>query len=99
VDYYLDNGDNYSFNETIFNEVMEFYSGMNETSMPVAAKEKYARVQEEAGRDSRFTYTAQQFVLSYCETALYLSVMGDPTTGVAPLEYVKDFFGESLCSF
>jgi hypothetical protein len=31
---------------------------MNETNIPVAAKAKYARVQE-AGRDSHFTYTAQ----------------------------------------
>jgi hypothetical protein len=99
ADYYLDNDDNYSFNQTIFNEVSAFYSGMSETSIPVAAKAKYARVQEEAGRDPRFTYTVQQFVLSYGETALYLLVMGDPVTGVAPLEYVKIFFGLSLCSF
>ena len=98
ADYYLDNGDNYSVNKTIFNEVLAFYSGMNETSVPVAAKAKYARVQEEAGRP-HFTYTAQQFVLPYNETALYLSVMGDPVTGIAPLEYVKIFFGASLCSF
>lgn len=43
---------NYSFNETILNEVLAFYSGMNETNIPVAAKAKYARVQEKAGRDS-----------------------------------------------
>jgi hypothetical protein len=28
ADYYLDNGDNYSFNETILNGVLAFYSGM-----------------------------------------------------------------------
>lgn len=93
-DYYLDNGNNYSFNDTIFNEVLAFYNGMSKTSIPVAAKAKYARVKEEAGRDPKFTYTAQQFVLSYGETALYLSTMGDPITGVAPLEYVKIFFGK-----
>lgn len=42
VDYCLDNGDNYSFNETIFNEVLAFYSSMNETSIPVVARAKYA---------------------------------------------------------
>ena len=98
ANYYLDNGDNYSFNETIFNEVLTFYNGMTNISIPVAAKAKYTRVDEEAGRDPDFTYTAQQFVLSYGETALYLSVMGDPITGVAPLKYVKTFFGESLRS-
>jgi hypothetical protein len=95
-DFYLDNGDNYSFNETIFDEVLRFYRGMTHTSIPVAAKAKYARVAEESARDSHFTYTPQQFILSYGETALYLSVMGDPITGVAPLEYVKVFFGEFL---
>jgi hypothetical protein len=84
-DYYLDNGDNDSFNETIFNEVLAFYEGMSNTSIPVAANAKYARMKEEAGGDRKFAYTAQQFVLSYGEAALYLSTMGDPVTGVAPL--------------
>jgi hypothetical protein len=94
-DYYLDNGDNFSFNQTVFDEILAFYKGMTATSIPVAAKAKYARVKEETGRDAHFTYTPQQFVLSYGETALYLSTMGDPITGVAPLKYVKVFFGES----
>lgn len=54
---------------------------------------RYTRVTTEEARDPKFTYTPQQFILSYGETALYLSVMGDPVTGVAPLEYVKIFFG------
>lgn len=48
----------------------------------------------EQARNPKFTYTPQQFILSYGETALYISTMGDPTTGVAPVEYVKVFFGE-----
>lgn len=40
ADYYETNGDNYSFNQTIFNTVLAFYEGMNETSIPVAAKAK-----------------------------------------------------------
>lgn len=89
-------GDNTSFNQTIFNEVLAFYEGSDYTSIPVAAIAKYARVQTELARDPKFTYTPQQFVLSYGETALYLSVMGDPITGVAPLDYVKIFFGKQL---
>lgn len=30
--------------------------------------------------------------MSYGETALYLSVMGNPVTGDAPVSYVKTFF-------
>jgi len=87
-------GDNYSFNQSIFDQVLSYYTGMANTSIEVAAKAKYARVTTEEGSDPDFTYTPQQFVLSYGETALYISVMGNPVTGVAPLEYVEIFFEE-----
>jgi hypothetical protein len=48
-------------------------------------------------RDPKFTYTQQQFILSYGETALYISVMGNPIAGAAPVKYVKVFFGECYC--
>jgi len=57
---------------------------------------RYNRVTTEEKRDPKFTYTPQQFILSYGETALYLSVLGDPTHGFAPLDYVKVFFGSFL---
>lgn len=85
-------GNNYSFNQTIFNTVLDYYSGMNMTSIPVAAKAKYNRVETEKSRDPDFTYGLVQFIFSYGETAIYLSTMGDPTTGVAPIEYVKYLF-------
>ncbi len=47
----------------------------------------------ETKRDPDFMYTPQQYILSYGETALYLSIFGDPATGVAPVEFVKIFFG------
>jgi len=40
ADYFENNGDNYSFNQTIFDTVLAYYDGMNETSIPVAAKAK-----------------------------------------------------------
>jgi hypothetical protein len=39
-DYYVANGDNYSFNQTVFDTVLAYYDGMSETSIPVAAKAK-----------------------------------------------------------
>ena len=36
-DYNINNGDNYSFNQTIFDTVLKYYDGMNETSIPVAS--------------------------------------------------------------
>jgi len=92
ADFNLNNGDNFSFNQTVFDTVLRYYDGMATTSIPVAAAAKYNRVLTEQQRDPKFTYTPQQFVLSYGETALYLSTMGDPNTGVAPIEYVKVFF-------
>jgi hypothetical protein len=44
ADYYENNRDNFSFNQTIFNTVLAYYDGMNETSIPVAAKAKLALV-------------------------------------------------------
>jgi hypothetical protein len=40
ADYNENNGDNYSFNQTIFNTVLAHYDGMNETSIPLAARAK-----------------------------------------------------------
>ena len=114
ADFNLDNGDNWMFNQSIFDTVLAYYDGMMETSIPVASAAKYVypvfciacygmtrvltryrynRVKTELARDPKFTYTPQQFVLSYGETALYLSTMGDPVTGVAPVDWVKIFFG------
>lgn len=40
ADYYLNNGDNYDFNQTIFDTVLAYYDGMTETSIPVASAAK-----------------------------------------------------------
>jgi len=92
ADFYLNNGDNYSFNQSIFDTVLRYYDGMQNTSIPVAAKARYNRVQTEQARDSKIVYDPQQFILSYGETSLYISVLGDPITGVAPVDWVKIFF-------
>jgi hypothetical protein len=87
-------GENYSFNQTIWDTVLAFYEGQTETSILSAAKAKYNRVKTEAAGDPTFTYGPVQFMFSYGETAIYLSTMGDPTTGIAPLSYVRALFEE-----
>lgn len=87
-------GGNYSFNRTIWDSVLRYYDGMEETSIPVAAKAKYNRVRTEKERDPGFTYGPVQFIFSYGETAIYLSTMGDPETGVAKIEFVRALFEE-----
>ncbi len=63
---------------------------MTETSIHVAAKKRYKHVQtEKEGDRPDFAYGSVQFIFSYGEAAIYLSTMGDPATGLAPIEYVK----------
>ncbi|KAK6594246.1 hypothetical protein QC760_010063 [Botrytis cinerea] len=94
ADYYSSpNHDDYSFNQTVFDQFLSFFTSP-ETSIPVAAAAKYARVKYEEEHDPHFSYSAQHFVLSYGETALYLSTLGDPVEGVADVEWVRVFFEE-----
>ena len=87
-------GNNHDFNQTIWNTVLNYYSGMTAATIPVAAKAKFNRVTTEASRDPSFTYGPAQFIFSYGETAIYLSTMGDPMTGVAPINFVRSLFEE-----
>lgn len=85
-------GNDHSFNQTVWDTVLEYFPNDSTFTIPPAAEARYARVQTESKRDPTFTYGPQQFVLSYGETALYLSTMGDPITGVAPYNYVQSLF-------
>ncbi|GAB7347229.1 hypothetical protein MBLNU459_g3331t1 [Dothideomycetes sp. NU459] len=85
-------GNDHAFNQTIFNTVLNYFAGDANATIPTASKAKFNRVTTEAARDPSFSYGPVQFVLSYGETALYLSTMGDPTTGSAPLDFVKVLF-------
>lgn len=40
ADYNLNDGNNYSFNQSIFDTVLAYYNGMENTSIPFAAKAK-----------------------------------------------------------
>jgi hypothetical protein len=58
------------------------------TAGPVRA----ARLAASASTNPDITYLPPQAVLAYGEAALFLSVMGDPVTGLAPAAYVDSFF-------
>ena len=87
-------GDNHSFNQTIWDTVTAYFDGQKDATIPTAAKAKFNRVTTESARDPKFSYGPVQFIFSYGETAIYLSTMGDPTTGVAPVNYVNVLFEE-----
>lgn len=86
-------GDDLHFNQNIFNQVLAFYRDTDTATIPVASDARYARVKTSKATNPEVVYGARQLVLSYGETALYLSVMGDPVTGEAPMAYVKSLFG------
>lgn len=87
-------GNDHSFNQSIFNTVLSYFDGEANATITPAAKAKFNRVTTEAARDPDFSYGPVQFVLSYGETALYLSTMGDPVTGSAPVDFIKVLFEE-----
>lgn len=87
-------GDDHSFNQTIWDTVTAYFAGQQNATIDTAAKAKFQRVTTEAARDPDFSYGPVQFIFSYGETAIYLSTMGDPVTGSAPVEYIQSLFEE-----
>jgi hypothetical protein len=87
-------GDNHSFNQTYWNMILAYVPEGQPFTIPTAARAKYNRVMQSKAVDPNFVYTPLQFTLSYGETGLYLSTMGDPVTGIAPYEYVQYLFGK-----
>lgn len=86
-------GDDHSFNQSLFDQVLAFYDGTEVATIPSASKARYSRIKSATAINPTMTYGARQLVLSYGETALYLSTMGDPITGNAPVSYIKSLFG------
>lgn len=93
-DYYF--GNDHSFNQTIWNQVLYYYENMTTATIPVASLARINRINNARAVNPTFIYGPRQLVLSYGETALYLSTMGNPITGDAPLAYVQSLFGTSI---
>lgn len=96
-DFYF--GDNHTFNQTIFDQILAYYQNTNVTTVPLASAARYNRIETARPLNLTFTYGIRQLVLSYGETALYTSVMGEPINGAAPVSYVKEFFGMTSHTF
>lgn len=87
-------GDNHSFDETAWQSVLDYFEDAERVNITAAAKARYNRVKIESERNPEFTYSAKNMIISYTETAQYLSVFGNPVTGDPPVEWVRTFFGE-----
>ena len=99
LDYYFSGipGDA-KFNQTIFDEFMSHFDGMDYITIPAAAAARYSRVQSSRVNTPGFTYDAQQQITSYAETIKYFRTMVDPTNGLTSKKFVKILFGESFSS-
>lgn len=87
-------GDQQPFNEEIWTQFTSFFEGQTIATIPTTSEAKYSRVTDSRDRNPTFQYGAREFILSYGEAALFLSTMGNPTTGDAPLNFVNVFFRE-----
>ncbi|OAX83560.1 hypothetical protein ACJ72_02072 [Emergomyces africanus] len=86
-------GDNNSFNETIWKSVLDYFKDEKAgISFTAAARARLHRIKTESERNPDFTFNAKDLVISYTETAQYLSVFGDPVTGYPPVDWIKIFF-------
>jgi hypothetical protein len=85
-------GDNVSFNETLFTALAESNPGVDYYNASSAGAVQKRRLSESQATNPNITNSVNQFAIRSAESALYLSVMGDPMTGQAPKEYAFQSF-------
>jgi hypothetical protein len=88
-------GDAVSFRGDIWERVIGLYGDAKMTTIETAAKVRQSRVEVAKMDNPRFDFGGKQKLLSYGETALYLSVMGGLKTGVVPIKWVDIWFCKS----
>ncbi|KAJ6578780.1 Chloroperoxidase [Mycena vulgaris] len=90
----FDVGDNLHFNETIFTTLANSNPGVDYYNVTSAAQVQDARLADSIAINPNVTNTAKEFLFRAGTAGLYLSVMGNPLTGVAPKKFVQIFFRE-----
>ena len=86
-------GDDHTFRQDIFNQVLSFFSNTTNATASIdeASNAHLHRVQTDA-KTRDFSYGSKQTFLALGETALYLMALGDPLTGVTPVDYIRILF-------
>ncbi|KAJ6541048.1 Cloroperoxidase, partial [Mycena vulgaris] len=87
-------GDNVHFNETTFSTLANANPGVDYYNTAAAGQVQHDRLAHSVATNPLVVNTGKEFKLRSRESALYLSIFGDPLTGVAPKEYVNIFFRE-----
>lgn len=87
-------GDNFHFNETIFTTLANSNPGVDYYNTTSAGEVQRLRLLDSQNTNPTVINTRKEFGIRSAEAALYLSVMGNATTGVAPKTFVQTFFRE-----
>ncbi|KAJ7237416.1 Cloroperoxidase [Mycena rebaudengoi] len=87
-------GPNLRFNETIFKTLAEANPGVDYYNATSAGQVQQKRLAISLATNPNITNTHKEAFIRSRESAFYLSIMGDPLTGVAPKKYVQTFFRE-----
>jgi len=86
-------GDNHTFNPDIWKSVLDTYGDSKETNFALASEARYNRViackKAHEAANKEFIYGIKETILSYGETAILMSLLGDPKNGKIPVEYLK----------
>ncbi|KAJ7586901.1 Chloroperoxidase [Mycena floridula] len=87
-------GDNLHFNETIYQTLANSNPGVDFFNATSAGQVQKQRLAESQATNPNNINTSKEFGARTAQSGLYLSIMGDPITGVAPKEFVNIFFRE-----
>nr|GAT52417.1 predicted protein [Mycena chlorophos] len=93
-DYRNGTGDNLHFNETIFTALANSNPGVDYYNTTSAARVMYERLQFSIATNPTLINTQRELTGRAGTGALWLAVMGNATTGVAPKNFVQIFFRE-----
>ncbi|KAJ4487668.1 Cloroperoxidase [Lentinula aciculospora] len=87
-------GDNVHFNETIFSTLANSNPGVDYYNITSAAQVLEQRLAEDQIANPTLVNTVKELAVREVESAFYLGVMGNVTTGIAPKNFVQIFFRE-----
>ncbi|KAF9262646.1 Cloroperoxidase [Marasmius fiardii PR-910] len=87
-------GNNLVFNETIFSTLANSNPGSDFYNTTSAAQVQKARLEQSRASNPSLRNTIKEIQVRTRESGLYLAVMGNPMTGIAPKQFVNIFFRE-----
>ena len=87
-------GNHVTFSEQVFTVLANSNPGVDYYNITSAGQTQKVRTEQSRADNPKFRNTIKEFIIRNGESAFYLAIFGDPTTGVAPKELVNIFFRE-----